>query len=568
MKRIAIILSLTTLLAASCVESLPQAAEDDARPRVAVTFGVPDDPVTKGAAGEQPSISEVWVAEFSSSGWFRSWTKAEPVSGHITQTGSAGAKTYTVNLPVSDADQRFHIVADPPQTPSMTNMAEEEALSSLWTASGNECFWQRIVVSGGVRGRMEGGNFVATPETQAAFSSLALVRNTALVRVISSTGSPSITQYALVNAPVKGYVAPLDMGTMAFSSQYQNPATLSFADVRAGYTPRYVDIAKTTTASSLQYRSSGPLPCYERPVPTADPTAVLVQTSRGWYKVEILHGVQYVPLLRGFTYTVDLGGIDFDGEPTAQEALDGPSIGDVSASLETASLKTVSAGGHSLTVGFTDYTATASGDVAHLSYQFIPATGTVTAELIDAGSGAVAAGTTFTVSGSSGTLNIPLTAPAGSMKKSVVRISGQANATSLVLYRNVTLRVMGQLSLSGDVTAAGTAKGSAVDLTVTLPPDLGSSLFPMTICVEASDNSLTSDDASLSTESGPSLFGGTARSFHFVKMILYTDYYDAMTKQYTQDFSIGMKRNIASQGTMTIRLADQLGQLGSCDLTL
>lgn len=558
---------MVVLVASSCAEQ-PLVDAADGRPRVAVTFGIPADVVTKGAAGDAPAISSVWVAEFSASGWFRSWTQAEPVDGHIGATGSAGARAYTVSLPVSDADQRFHIIADPPHTNSMTGMSEEEALSSMYTTGGQECFWQRVVVPGGVRGHIVAGSFVATDATQAAFASLSLVRNTAKIIVRSSTSSPRVLRYALVNTPVRGYAAPLDMSSLSFSEQYQDPASLSFDAVRASYVPRSVNVATTTDASSLSFTTAGtPLFCYERQTPSADPTTVLVETDLGWYKVEILHGMQYVPILRGFTYVVDLGGIDFAGEATAQAALEGTALGDVSANLETASLTTVSSGGHSLTVGFTDYTSTTAGDVAHLSYSFTPTTGSVRVELLDAGSGAVTA-SSFTATGSSGTVDVPLASPGTSMKKSVLRVTGQATADSRELYRNVTFRVMGRQELGGSAVADGGDKDDDVTVTVTVPEDLGTSLFPMTLYVEADDNGLTSNDSRLSVESGASLFDASKRSFHFVYSIIYTDYYDIHTKQYTTSFTLHMKRNRAATGITTIRVEEASGRFVAHQMTL
>lgn len=562
------------LAATSCVEPISKdsLAGDDSRPRVTVTLDVPVDAATKGPAGTNPSISSVWVAEFSASGWFRSWTQAVPVSGHISGTGTSAAKTYTVSLPVSDTEQRFHIVADPPHTNSMTGMSEEEALSSMYTTGGQECFWQRVVVPGGVRGTVVAGEFVATAATQAAFTGLSLVRNTVRINVVSSSASTVVQRYALVNAPGRGYAAPLDMASLSFFPAYMAPATLAFDDVEASYVPRNVEVDVTTDASALTFTNAGtPLFCYERPVPTANPTAVLVGTNRGWYKIEILHGLRYVPLLRNFTYTVDLSTIDFAGEATAQAALDGPALGDVSANLETAALTTISTGGHTLTVGFTDYTSTStSATTAQLSYSFTPASGTVRVEVIDPGSGAVTA-SSFSVTGSSGSIDVPLAGAGGSMKKSVIRVTGKATEDSRELYRNVTFRVMGRQELGGGITTSSRAKGGDVKLTIGLSEDLGRSLFPLTIHIEADDNSLTSEDVHLSAESGASLFDSSKRSFHYVKTIIYTDYYDLATKRYTTSFDVDFKRNMtlaSGAAATTVRLADADGRFISHDITL
>lgn len=106
---------------------------------------------------------------------------------------------------------------------------------------------------------------------------------------------------------------------------------------------------------------------------------------------------------------------------------------------------------------------------------------------------------------------------------------------------------------------------------VSCTPTLGRSLVQLTGHIEADDNSLTSEDIHLSAESGESLFNSGKRSFHYVKTIIYTDYYKLSTKRYITSFPVAFKRNmtLASGGaTTTVRLADADGRFISHDITL
>lgn len=137
-----------------------------------------------------------------------------------------------------------------------------------------------------------------------------------------------------------------------------------------------------------------------------------------------------------------------------------------------------------------------------------------------------------------------------------------------VLTAAPTKAPLSQLPLDAVLFLSASLSGAADSC---LEEDLGRSLVPLTVHIETDDNSLTSEDIHLLAESGDSLFDSDKRNFHYVKTIIYTDYYNLSTKRYTTSFDVAFKRNmtLASGGaTTTVRLADADGWFISHDITL
>lgn len=604
MKKISLIFTMLLLLgAAACNEPnlVDQPIGEDG-PLVTVLLNVqlPEAVATK-AMSNAPQIESVWVAEFGAAGYFKRWVKAEPVDGHITTNGNElRAKAYTVQLPISGAEQRFHIIAGlygaSEVPPTFTGQTEVEAINSIETTNGQCAYWQRIVVPNGIRGTKDGEQYIVTPESQAYFENVPLVRNFAKVVFENAAKAFTVVQYALVNAPASGKVAPYDATTHSFVEAYDKAHVeeLSFERLYnegAGYKPQNVNVPKTTDVNSLTFKRPGDsdpyLYMYERPLPKSNPTCVLVELKNGsryeWFKIELLDLSRYVPIYRDFEYRVNVYYIDGTGETSttqgnmtaAQKALDGPAFGDVSASLETASLTTITDGVSTLTVGFTDYTSdNTAGETKPLTYTFTTTQAspspTITVELLDAGSGAVIASsfTPYSGSATSGTVNVPLAAATSTLKKSVVRVSGKASDNARLLYRNINFRVLGPQDFgTGSSLTGGATINSEVTLTLEIPEDLGQSIFPLTFLIEAADNSLSATDSDLPVQTGTSPFGTGKKTFWFVKTLNYSDYYK--DGNYITSIVCNFKRNkTVSSGSTTVHVKNQEGRFNPKDFTL
>ena len=493
---------------------------------------------------DTPNIESLWVIEFGASGYYKGWHECVPDEGYVSENGTEGMKGFTVELPISDNDQTFHFIANPPSRSSYLNQTEVNVINSMTTTGGAAAFWQRVKVTGGVRGeRQTDGSYVPTEATQELFSVIPLIRNYAKVTVFSSVESIEVVRFALVNVPKLGYVAPYDIKRFDYAAPYMNVSDLSFDNLSTGassYTPEDVEIVVPTSAESLTWASAGKsLFMYERPNPTENPTCVIVEAKNGgttyFYKIELMNGLTYVPIFRDFEYKINMAAVGTEaGETTAQAALENAPFGDVSANLETASLTQISDGTSTLYVSYTDYThvldGTETSDPTYtLYYKFDTNPYSLTTELT--GTDAVkSVGTEYDVTSGdyAGWKAVDLTLNSGAtgIAKSLITVKGAASEGSRPLYRKVYVRVMGTQDLALDVDGSSSSKDSPVTVSVTFPEDLGRSLFPVNLYIETENNTLSSDDPKLSALTGPSQFSSKSgkNTFYFVRTVGYSEY--------------------------------------------
>jgi len=354
---------------------------------------------------------------------------------------------------------------------------------------------------------------------------------------------------------------------------------------------------------------------YERTMPNSTdqlPTVIVMQiewqdgNSLGvtagtpdWYKVELLdNDGDFMPLLRNIRYTLSLSGIKERGYSTSTLAWENSALGNISSSLETAALNDISDGTSRLIVEQLDYSIFTNITNTTLEFQFYPDESsnttvnktstddnvaiTISLRTVDGYEAAVTAvGDLTEVEHTDGTTwgSIPLTianVPASGMLKSVIRVQGRYGSNRPI-YRDVTYSVQGQQSLTSKSSVAP-ASGSTdiidqpVIVTIGIPENLASDIFPLQFRIEALDNNLSATDPELPVVDGLSTFTfsdtetglvakkdpGT-RSFYYIKTISYTDYrkydYDQQKYVYTTEWPCTLYTTKTSGNGTTVRIS-------------
>ena len=308
-----------------------------------------------------------------------------------------------------------------------------------------------------------------------------------------------------------------------------------------------------------------------------------------WYKIEVLNDKgDYVPFLRAIVYELNIQGVESVGEATAEEAYNGPYFGNISASLETSSLNELSNGTSLVHVDQMDYTFLQGSTPADpeagteavtrtellmfgsnaARFYFVPFIAgneelevpagqtytettagicEVKVELMDPPAGHEAAVTSIIVNDpevGEGTIQVVLAeTSATAVKKSVIRVSGKAEGGKEI-YRDITVNLMSQQEFAhgsdvtritvqpDDLTTCGINK--TVTIRLQLPEDLGASLFPIQVRIEAENNVLSATSQDLPVVTGKSVFDPNRNTFFYVRTIKYSDYctLNKKTKKY------------------------------------
>ena len=565
-------------------------------------------------------------------GFVQNWIPATPQTFHTNTDGYITSVDFKALLPITEEKRTVHLIVNPPADADPTLTDYIDNVMEKMVDTDKECsYWQQVVLPNGIKAQLVGDKMVVVDSSVEPLKHVKLVRNFAKVVVSTpdeflpdgTTPNPdyegfTLKRWTLINVPTAGYVAPytgsqneatrfpkgyLNIGhyMTGLALYKQLTGTEAGQDNYKGSLPAGASIDETfpgepDAAEEGTYAvKDGALYLYERPIPTSDQkqTAVLAEIEFApghavnpsdtdpvtyWYKIEVLNDKgAYVPILRDIVYRLDIQGIEGPGAETAREAYDGAYFGNISASLETATLNELSDGTSLIHVDEMDYTFVQGNttellmhgdDAAHFYFiPFIdgnpdlgvpagqPYTSSVdgiceiSVELIEV-DGYDAAVTSFEANGSSGEGTISVTlaqTDAAKVKKSIIRISGTA-AGGKAIYREININLMGKQDFSHgtDVTAITeapsdlTGANKKVVIKVWLPEDLGASLFPIQVRIEAMSNSLSATSVDLPVATGKSVFEPTRNTFYYVKTIKYSDYCTLNTKtkkyEYHYDF--------------------------------
>lgn len=450
---------------------------------------------------------------------------------------------------------------------------------------------------------LDGGGYYASLDLSRAVNLIPLIRNFARIKVTTTSSSNfRLKKAILINTPESGYVAPFDDASNNFVEAYRKAGTtkLEHATILATGYPATIPgnsivdgqpaeaAAIPSVSNSDNTAESLYLYMYERGIPTRKATAMLVYgtlTGHGdrWLKIEISDSDgSFFPIYRDFTYDVEIKSISgTEGYEEMEDAFNNPAIGDISNSPETATLTRIDDGnGLTLWVEYIDYTGTnTTGGNVRLLYKFYKGNNNYTDDVtlrIDPVTGRTPAisststtlsgspynGSTDTPDGNSGwyIVQVPLAGiDEGITKVSTLHVEGKLGAKTM--FRDVRYSVLPKLDLTLSATPLVSENaGATTTLSVTLPPYLGYSVFPLTLMIEAEAGNLNPGDSeNLSVESGPSLFATGKNSFYFLKTISYSDYQKSLT--YPLVFKTTVKGEETALGTnaTTIAVKDKNG---------
>ena len=455
-----------------------------------------------------------------------------------------------------------------------------------------------------------------------------MIRNFARIQLTSSMSGFTIVQAALINTPKEGFVAPYNDIKNEFVYSYTHPDPAhpftSYDIDTSGYlatapaagiavptkdpnTQKLVGVSYKTPVT-VSGKDSITFFMYERSLPTTNPTSMLVQGTLGtktkWYKIELAdENGSYFPIYRDLTYVLDIKGLSADGYDTPEEAFDNSPVGDLSESTETATLNQINDGkGLTLWVEYIDYTdmdanpnehtVTLLYKLYHTSSDATPVTTILNDQVeptIKAYANTDAAIKEFTTAAYRGPdestpdgkggwnqATVTLYGVGEHMKKSDLHVFADLTASenpggyAKKISRNVTYRVLPKQPLT--VTATELADEDANEpttVTITLPANLGYSVFPLTLMIEAGNNALMTTDG-LAVESGKSLTGTSSKTntFYFLKTISASEY--EASRVYELNFKTTREGSAANSNATTIYVKDKEGRfdLASCELTV
>ena len=360
-----------------------------------------------GDFSDKPSIKDIRVAVFGTSGYAQAYALAEPVdaAGNALSTyATTNGDTYyfKVLLPVYEGEAHVHIIANGPESIKFVEEDEESIMTKMATEEGIGAFWARIVMPDGILTQLDQngimqtdteGNFIPSDETARLFQDLVLVRNFAEVLLINDAENLTDVSWTLVNVPTKGSVAPMAAGTWVddykdyeyYSPSETNTETAKYGRMVKGNTvyngymfPDDVideaypskDAWPSAATKGFVFGDTGMNFLYERLLPgTGEKATCILLRGRfnggdyTFYRIDLMDEEigGYYPIYRNRRYQMKIWRVGNKGAATPEEAMLRDSGGNVSMTTEAQSLTDISDGISRLYVEYVEKNFTSGG---------------------------------------------------------------------------------------------------------------------------------------------------------------------------------------------------------------
>ena len=504
----------------------------------------------KGDFSDTPSIKDIRVAVFGTSGFPQAYALAEPVDANgnpiANYATTNGDKYYfKVLLPVYEGEAHVHIIANGPETIPFVvggeDMTEDSIMAEMRSQSPVGSYWARIIMPDGILTQLDEngimrtddeGNFIPSDGTAHLFEDLVLVRNFAEIRLMIDETVTNLTEvtWTLVNKPTTGSVAPMSEG--AFIDDYKDYVYDSetgkmvngtkvydgfiFEDSMDIYNPETSTVEVNSDVSDVNFM-------YERPHPGSEKaTCLLVKgkyTAEGqatdsyftYYRIDLIDEAVggYFPIYRNYRYQVRIHKVDNRGATTIAEAMNRDSGGNVSLSTEAQKLTDISDGTSRLYVEYVERNFTSGGKKTLWVY-YVPdvTTGTVDNSKISI---SIKTPGTALKNGADTEITLLSTSSQTGVYKYEFELNEQDEINDLVsvlqikasngvegddnstLYRDITLRVMKKMDMTLSlVPKQVSGQGASTVLGIKLPDGLPESMFPLEFKIEDINHTLYS----------------------------------------------------------------------------
>jgi len=605
------------LAALSCSRQLEEEVLSPEGEMVEITFSCVGEGMDTKSLGEVGEINDMHVAIFGGNGYLKDYKKATWVStgtyeytfkdatGQEDITKTVPLYTYKFSIALTNSKRRVHFIGNPPPG-GIPFGRDSDILPNLLCEEGQTGFWGVVYLDNVTAAvdpvtqdyiRDDDGKYAPSDELLAKFRNVPLIRNWAKIELKAAPVETSHFEpysFAVVNVPVAGTVIPYG-GEKGFILNYKD---LSFDDLRSdeykydGNLPTSVKFDHTIPSKKdfedctggVKAYTTDPITdlntedhsvyLYERPVPdvNTEPSYVIVygryvndkDTSLDedekvngvmcYYKVDLMHGSEYYPVLRNFKYTIRIGEISARGHTSPDEAAASAGSADVSADINASNLPDISDGKRRMAVSpwmsHTFIEAQAQSDQLYVVFydnienadaepNFNPAS--VTLSLIPENGGIIKeleiedpkSGDKNAQDYGWRTIRFAVASPEeASARSQTLRISCKTNPDDedeSPLYRDVVVSLLPTQPMRVNCLHSQvlTVPGESQRIDVDIPDGLVESMFPLNFIIEAQNLTLTPDNTVegnvLPVISEASVIDGRP-TFHFQRTLEWSEY--------------------------------------------
>lgn len=468
-----------------------------------ISFSLPE-PVTatRAALGETPAVEHLHVLVFNEKGFFLANAKATMVSPPDAGTGIG---TFKVKLPVSNRPCRLHFVANADYDMEgkswptyVSTDTESTILGAMTTSENRAAYWGTVSVDH----ISDKGITLDKP--------VELIRNFAKVTLKQTALSGyEIESYTVYNCPTEGLLAPFN----PYDGSFANFVSVTDNDPYGNFVKDHPDYRGTTKGeiaanelpAEVEWKTPDtPFYVYERNQDNSDiPTALVLKAKNltdnksYYYKLDLIqfdnktYKTTTYNLFRNFAYDVTVNAIKADGYTDASDAVQAAASNNLAASVQVSKVKKITDGKHTLEVSTID-TLIVKTDPLVLKFKYMEGeTDRTNTEDVQVHYEKSSAFSNIAVDKSNGTITLtPQTPLPEVMQSQEITV-----ATKSGLTRRIVVRVHEPyrfVSVDCQRLVAASQHQSFVLMTE-LPMGLPTAIFPLTLRIDMTDNTLYPD---------------------------------------------------------------------------
>lgn len=468
-----------------------------------ISFSLPE-PVTatRAALGETPEVKHLHVLVFNEKGFFLANAKATVMSQPDAGTGTG---TFKVKLPVSNRSCHLHFVANADYDMEgkswptyVSTDTESTILGAMTTSENRAAYWGKVSVDH----ISDKGITLDKP--------VELIRNFAKVTLKTSTvDNYQIESYTVYNCPTEGLLAPFN----PYDGSFADFVSVTDNDPYGNFVKDHPDYRGTTkgeiAANELPAETAWKKPTesfyvYERNQDNSDiPTALVLKAKNltdnksYYYKLDLIqfdnktYKTTTYNLFRNFAYDVTVNAIKADGYTDASDAVQAAASNNLAASVQVSKVKKITDGKHTLEVSTID-TLIVKTDPLVLKFKYMEEeTDRTNTEDVQVHYEESSAFSNIAVDKSNGTITLtPQTPLPKVMQSQEITV-----ATKSGLTRRIVVRVHEPyrfVSVDCQRLVAASQHQSFVLMTE-LPMGLPTAIFPLTLRIDMTDNTLYPD---------------------------------------------------------------------------
>lgn len=468
-----------------------------------ISFSLPE-PVTatRATLGETPEVERLHVLVFNEKGFFLANAKATVVSQPDSGTGIG---TFKVKLPVSNRPCRLHFVANADYDMEgkswptyVSTDTESTILGAMTTGENRAAYWGTVSVDH----ISDKGITLDKP--------VELIRNFAKVTLKQTALSGyEIESYTVYNCPTEGLLAPFN----PYDGSFADFVSVTNDDPYGNFVKAHPDYRGTTkgeiAANELPAEAEWKTPdtpfyVYERNQDNSDIPTALVLKARNttdkksyYYKLDLIqfdnktYKTTTYNLFRNFAYDVTVNAIKADGYTDASDAVQAAASNNLAASVQVSKVKKITDGKHTLEVSTID-TLIVKTDPLVLKFKYMEGeTDRTNTEDVQVHYEESSAFSNIAVDKSNGTITLtPQTPLPEVMQSQEITV-----ATKSGLTRRIVVRVHKPyqfVSVDCQRLVAASQHQSFVLMTE-LPMGLPTAIFPLTLRIDMTDNTLYPD---------------------------------------------------------------------------